>query len=247
MSTADAACHLVTAVSLLQASLVLFLPISISDEPVCVRAWVYVCLCEFSMNIRSACASHFRVSSERWDGERMTSLPIYGCVGIPPHYSLLQCIPIPRTFGSYHLIAAGGGVCAARAHYLWLMEHCVPLCSNTLIHSQKRQWEMSESQFQFQCKETMMNMAELHVLVHVPMYNECIKWGCVWGGLCTHPQFHLPAGVRYPPMRSGMKCHCKVSTISQLSPTVSNTHICIKLFPFIECLSFYCISSSCLL
>lgn len=94
---------------------------------VCVRAWVYVCLCEFTVNISTACASHFRVSLERWDRERMTSLPKYGCVGIPPHYSLLQCIPIPCTFGSYHLIAAGGGVCAAKAHYLWLMEHCVPL------------------------------------------------------------------------------------------------------------------------
>lgn len=142
--------------------------------PVCVRAWVYVCLCEFTVNISTACASHFRVSLERWDGERTTSLPIYGCVGIPPHYSLLQCIPIPRTFGSYHPIAAGGGVSAARAHYLWLMEHCVPLHSNTLIHSRKRRWEMSESQFQFQCKETMMKTAEMHVLVHVPVYNECI-------------------------------------------------------------------------
>lgn len=141
---------------------------------VCVRAWVYVCLCEFTVNISTACSSHFRVSLERWDRKRMTSLPIYGRVGIPPHYSLLQCIPIPCTFGSYHLIAAGGGVCAARAHYLWLMEHCVPLRSITLIHSQNRQWEISESQFQFQCNETMMNTTEMHVLVYVPMYNKCI-------------------------------------------------------------------------
>lgn len=55
LSTADAASHLVTAVSLLQAALALILPISISDEPVCVHAWVYVCLCEFTVNISTVC------------------------------------------------------------------------------------------------------------------------------------------------------------------------------------------------
>lgn len=47
--------------------------------------------------------------AKRGEMERRTSLAIYGSVGIPPHYTLLQCIPILRTFRSYHMITDGEG------------------------------------------------------------------------------------------------------------------------------------------